>query len=163
MSVSKKELKTGQAAPDFNLPVDGGGYISLAQFAGRKLVIFFYPKDDTPGCTTQSCGFRDQQKEFENAGVQVIGLSKDSVKSHEKFKAKHNLNFPLASDEHSDTCEKYGVWAEKSMYGKKYMGIERTTFLIDEQGKIAQIWRNVKVPGHVEDVFKAAEGLRKAA
>lgn len=156
------ELTVGQTAPDFTLPTDGAGQVTLSQFGGQKLVIYFYPKDDTPGCTTETCDFRDHIKDLEKLGAQVIGISKDSVKSHDKFKAKYDLNFPLASDENSDVCERFGVWVEKSMYGKKYMGIERSTFLIDEQGKIAQIWRNVKVPGHVAEVAKAIKGLAQA-
>ncbi|MCK6417746.1 MAG: thioredoxin-dependent thiol peroxidase [Alphaproteobacteria bacterium] len=157
------EPTIGQAAPDFTLPTDGGGQVTLSQFRGQKLVIYFYPKDDTPGCTTESCDFRDNMKALETLGAQVIGISKDSVKSHDKFKAKYDLNFPLASDENSDVCERYGVWTEKSMCGKKYMGIARSTFLIDQQGKIAQIWRNVKVPGHVGEVAEAIKGLAQAA
>lgn len=156
------ELKIGSPAPDFSLPADGGGTVSLSDYKGRKLVLFFYPKDDTPGCTTESCGFRDQIANFEKLGVDIVGISKDSVKKHEKFKEKYNLNFPLASDENGDVCERYGVWMEKSMYGKKYMGIDRSTFLINEKGKIAYIWRNVKVSGHVDDVRETAENSRAA-
>ena len=157
------QLKPGDKAPDFSMPADGGGNVKLSDFKGRKLVLYFYPKDDTPGCTTESCDFRDNIKSFEKLNAQIIGISKDSVKSHDKFKAKYDLNFPLASDENSDVCERYGVWKEKSMYGKKYMGIERSTFLIDENGKIAQAWYGVKVPGHVEKVHAAIEALKKAA
>ena len=156
-------LKPGNTAPDFTLPADGGQHITLSAYRGQKLVLYFYPKDDTPGCTTESCDFRDHLSAFNNADIAVIGVSKDSVTKHDKFKAKHGLNFPLASDENSDVCERYGVWAEKSMYGKKFMGIERTTFLIDEQGNIAHIWHKVKVPGHVADVIHAAKGLARAA
>ncbi len=157
------DLKTGDTAPNFTLPTDGGGEIKLSDLKGQKVVIYFYPKDDTPGCTTESCSFRDHKKDFESLGAQIIGISKDSVAKHDKFKAKYDLNFPLASDENSDVCERYGVWGEKSMYGKKFMGIDRSTFLIDENGKIAEIWRKVKVPGHVEAVREAIEGLAKAA
>ena len=157
------ELTIGDAAPDFTLPTDGECEVTLSQFKGEKVVIYFYPKDDTPGCTKESCAFRDHKQDFESLGVQIIGISKDSVKKHDKFKAKYDLNFPLASDENSDVCERFGVWVEKSMYGKTYMGIERATFLIDEDGKIAQIWRKVKVPGHVEAVREAIEGLAEAA
>lgn len=157
------DLKIGQKAPDFTLPTDGGGTISLSKLKGQKVIVYFYPKDDTPGCTTQACGFRDDLPKFEKMGAVVIGISKDSVKKHDKFKAKYDLNFPLASDEEGTTCEDYGVWVEKSMYGKTYMGIERSTFLIDEQGKIAAIWRKVSVTGHVEDVAKTLKGLAKAA
>lgn len=157
------ELKTGDIAPDFTLPGDNDSEISLSDYKGQKIVLYFYPKDDTPGCTAESCDFRDSIKAFEKTGAQVIGISKCSVKKHDKFKAKYDLNFPLVSDENGDVCERYGVWIEKSMYGKKYMGIDRSTFLIDEKGKIAQIWRKVKVPGHVVEVQTAIKGLAKAA
>lgn len=149
------ELTIGDTAPDFTLPGDGGQDISLSSYRGRKVVLYFYPKDDTPGCTTESCAFRDNLPHFKSLGVSVVGISKDSVKKHDKFKAKYDLNFPLASDESSDVCERYGVWVEKSMYGRSYMGIDRSTFLIDEDGKIQALWRGVKVPGHV-DTVKAA-------
>ncbi len=157
------ELKIGDKAPDFKLPTDGNREIKLSAFKGQKVILYFYPKDDTPGCTAESCGFNDALPAFEKLNAQIIGLSKCSVAKHDKFKAKYNLNFPLASDEHADTCESYGVWKEKSMYGKTYMGIERTTFLIDENGKIMQIWNKVKVPGHVDEVKAALQGLAKAA
>jgi peroxiredoxin Q/BCP len=145
------------------MPTDGGGQVSLKDFKGRKLVMYFYPKDDTPGCTAESCAFRDQLPAFEKLKVSVLGVSKDSPASHDKFKKKYELNFPLASDEDGAVCEAYGVWVEKSMYGKKYMGIERSTFLIDEQGKIAQIWSKVKVDGHVDEVKAAIGKASKAA
>ncbi len=157
------ELKIGNKAPSFTLPTDGDGKITLSDFKGEKVILYFYPKDDTSGCTAESCDFRDNLRKFKNLGVQIIGISKDSVASHDKFKAKYDLNFPLASDEDCKICDRYGVWKEKSMYGKKYMGIERSTFLIDEDGKIAQIWRKVKVTGHVDDVKEAAKGLAQAA
>lgn len=157
------ELKIGDKAPDFTLPTDGNGQISLSQYLGQKVVLYFYPKDDTPGCTAESCNFNENLSQFNKMDTQVIGLSKCSVKKHDKFKAKYNLEFPLASDENEQTCEAYGTWVEKSMYGKKYMGIDRSTFLINEQGKIAQIWRNVKVPGHVDEIMQAIQGLAKAA
>ncbi|MCD8497509.1 MAG: thioredoxin-dependent thiol peroxidase [Alphaproteobacteria bacterium] len=147
-------LNIGDKAPDFKLPGDGGKDVSLSAYKGRKVVLYFYPKDDTSGCTAESCAFRDSLPAFEKLKADIIGVSKDSVKRHDKFKEKYDLNFPLASDEEGDVCERYGVWVEKSMYGRKYMGIERSTFLIDEQGKIAAIWRKVKVPGHVDDVKK---------
>jgi len=156
-------LKEGAKAPDFTLPTDGEGKISLKDFKGRHVVIFFYPKDDTSGCTKEACGFNENLKPFEKLGVDIIGISKDSVKSHDKFKAKYDLKFPLASDENNDVCERYGVWVEKSMYGKKYMGIERTTFLIDVDGKIQKIWPKVKVDGHVEEVMAALKAQKKAA
>ena len=158
------DLKIGSKAPNFTLPTDGGGDITLADFKGQKVVLYFYPKDDTPGCTKESCSFNENLKAFNKLGVQVIGLSKCSVKKHDKFKEKYGLKFPLASDEDGDVCEKYGTWVEKSMYGRKYMGIDRSTFLIDENGKIAQAWRKVKVPGHVEEVMEAVkEASKKAA
>lgn len=149
------DLKIGSKAPDFTLPTDGGGSITLSALKGQPIVLYFYPKDDTPGCTQESCDFRDNMAALKRLKVQVIGISKDSVKKHDKFKEKFELNFPLASDEDSDTCEKYGVWAEKSMYGKKYMGIERSTFLIGADGKIAHLWRKVSVTDHVTEVLKA--------
>ena len=130
---------------------------------GKKVVLYFYPKDDTSGCTQESCDFRDNLAAFSRSGAAVIGISRDPVASHDKFKKKHALNFPLASDEDGKVCEKYGVWAEKSMYGKKYMGIERSTFLIDENGKISQVWRKVKVAGHAEEVLRAIRDNKKAA
>lgn len=157
-------LENGDTAPDFTLPGDNGGTVALNDFKGKTVVLYFYPKDDTSGCTQQACDFRDNIKAFEKIGVPVIGVSKDSVKAHDKFKEKYGLNFPLASDENGDVCERYGVWTEKSMYGRKYMGIERTTFLIGPDGKIAQVWRKVKIPGHIAEVQQAAETLdRKAA
>lgn len=159
--MSKVEI--GKSAPDFTLPTDGNGKLSLSDFKGQNVVIYFYPKDDTPGCTTESCDFRDNIAAFNTLNAKIIGISKDSVKSHDKFKTKFDLNFPLASDEDGTVCEAYGVWKEKSMYGKKYMGIERSTFLIDKNGKIAQIWQPVKVPGHVAEVKAAIEGIAKAA
>ncbi|MCB9988405.1 MAG: thioredoxin-dependent thiol peroxidase [Rhodospirillales bacterium] len=149
-------LNIGDNAPGFTLPVAGGGEISLSQFKGRKVVVYFYPKDDTPGCTTEACAFRDNLTDFNKAGLSVIGISKDSVAKHDKFKSKYDLNFPLASDEDGHVCEAYGVWVEKSLYGRKHMGIERSTFLIGPNGKIEHIWRKVKVAGHVDDVLKAA-------
>lgn len=156
-------LKIGDAAPDFTLPTDNNGEFTLSKCRGRKVVLYFYPKDDTPGCTTESCAFRDALPQFKSMGAQIIGISKCSPAKHDKFKAKYDLNFPLASDENGNVCERYGVWMEKSMYGKKYMGIDRSTFLIDENGKIAQIWRKVKVPGHVDEVRDTVKALKKAA
>ncbi len=147
-------LEIGNNAPDFTLPTDNDGEISLSGLKGKNIVLYFYPKDSTPGCTTESCDFRDAMPKFEKLNAQIIGISKCSVAKHDKFKAKYDFNFPLASDENSDVCERYGVWKEKNMYGRKYMGIERSTFLIDKEGKISAIWRKVKVKGHVEDVYK---------
>lgn len=148
-------LQIGDKAPDFTLPTDGNGTLTLSDLQGEKVVLYFYPKDDTPGCTTESCSFNDNLTALNKLNATVIGVSKCSVAKHDKFKAKYGLNFPLASDEESDVCEQYGVWTEKNMYGKKYMGIERSTFLIDENGNIEQIWRKVKVKDHVEAVLNA--------
>jgi peroxiredoxin Q/BCP len=152
-------LAAGQPAPDFTMPTDGGGKVTLAALKGQSVILYFYPKDDTSGCTAEACGFRDAMPNFAGAKATVIGVSKDSVASHDKFKKKHELTFTLASDQGGHVCEDYGVWAEKSMYGRKYMGIERTTFLIDKNGKIARVWNKVKVPGHVPEVLKAAAAL----
>ena len=161
MAAKKKvELEEGDSAPDFTLPTDGDGKISLKKLRGAPVVLYFYPKDDTSGCTAQACGFRDTHPKFSRGGVTVIGISRDSVASHDKFKKKHGLNFTLASDEEGEVTEAYGVWVEKSLYGRKYMGIERATFLIDPKGKIARIWHKVKVPGHVEAVLAAAKELK---
>ncbi|MEQ8653781.1 MAG: thioredoxin-dependent thiol peroxidase [Kiloniellales bacterium] len=151
--------ETGKPAPEFTMATDGGGSISLAGLKGKTVILYFYPKDDTPGCTKEACGFRDNLAAFDGADAVVIGVSKDSVAKHDKFKAKYDLPFTLASDEDGSVCEAYGTWVEKSMYGKKYMGIERATFLIDGQGVLRQEWRKVKVPGHVEAVLEAAKGL----
>ncbi len=153
------ELKEGDIAPDFTAPTDNNGEIALSSLRGQHVVLYFYPKDDTPGCTTESCAFRDALPHFEGLDAQIIGVSKCSVKKHDKFKEKHGLNFPLVSDENSDICETYGTWVEKNMYGRKYMGIERSTFLIDKDGKIARIWRKVKVKDHVDEVKNALEEL----
>ncbi len=152
-------IAEGDVAPDFTMPTDGGGSVSLSELKGKPVVLYFYPKDDTPGCTKEACGFRDAQADFSGIGATVIGVSKDSVAKHDKFKAKYDLNFPLASDEDGSVCEAYGTWVEKSMYGRKYMGIDRATFLIDGAGKIAKVWRKVKVPGHVEEVAAALKSL----
>ncbi|MBM3613077.1 MAG: peroxiredoxin [Alphaproteobacteria bacterium] len=152
-------LQPGDSAPDFTLPRDGGGSVTLSALRPGKVVLYFYPKDDTSGCTAEALDFTAHAADFAAAGCTVIGISKDSVKSHDKFVAKHGLGIVLASDEASDTCERWGVWAEKSMYGKKYMGIERSTFLVDGAGRIAQAWTKVKVPGHVAEVLAAARAL----
>lgn len=154
------ELQPGDQAPALNLPTDGNGNINLAEFKGKKnVVVYFYPKDDTPGCTVEAQGFRDRNADFAKADTVIIGISKDSCKSHDKFKEKYGLNFQLGSDETGEVCNAFGTWVEKSMYGKKYMGIQRDTFLIDKQGQIAQIWRKVKVDGHVDEVLVAAKKL----
>lgn len=146
-------LKPGMKAPDFSLLNDKGEEISLKDFKGKKVVLYFYPKDDTSGCTKEACDFRDKIKVFEKNKIVVIGVSKDSVKSHDKFRKKYNLPFMLLSDENLDVLKKYDVWKEKSMYGRKYMGIERTTFIIDEKGVIKEIYSKVKVDGHVDEVL----------
>ncbi|KIC43040.1 alkyl hydroperoxide reductase [Ruegeria sp. ANG-R] len=146
-------------APDFTLPRDGGGEVSLSEQRGRAVVLFFYPRDDTPGCTKESIGFSEQLQAFADAGANVFGISRDTVAKHDKFVAKHGLTTPLLSDEGQTVCEDYGVWVEKNMYGRKSMGIERSTFLIDADGKIARVWRKVKVPGHVDEVLEAVRAL----
>jgi len=159
------EIKAGDIAPNFRLPAfvpgKGESVISLDDFKGAPVVLYFYPKDDTSGCTAEACDFRDNIKAFDRLGARVIGVSKDSVASHEKFAKKYELNFTLVSDEDTKMCQAYDVWAQKSMYGRKYMGIDRSTFLIDAQGRIAAFWRNVKVKSHVADVSEALEALSK--
>lgn len=152
-------IEVGQPAPGFTLPRDGGGEVSLADYAGKAVVLYFYPRDDTSGCTLEAKGFSTELPAFAAADAVVIGVSKDSVKSHDKFRDKFALGVILVSDADSDLCERYGVWTQKSMYGKTYMGIERSTFLIDRAGKLAQIWRKVSVPGHVEAVLAAVRAL----
>ena len=152
-------VELGDKAPDFTLPTDGAASVTLSKLNGEKVVLYFYPKDDTSGCTAEACGFRDSFPDYGGAGAVVIGRSKDSVASHDKVKKKHGLPFILASDTGGDVCEKYGVWVEKSMYGRKYMGIERATFLIDGKGVVRGVWHKVRVPGHVAEVLKAAEGV----
>jgi len=146
-------LKPGDSAPDFSAPTDGGGEVSLKDLRGKKVVLYFYPKDNTPGCTTEACDFRDHQAAFADKNTVVLGVSPDSPKSHDNFKAKHELPFTLVSDKDHQIAEAYGAWQEKSMYGKKYMGIQRSTFVIDEKGKIAEVYGKVRVKGHVEDVL----------
>ena len=153
------ELAEGAAAPSFSLPRDGGGTVSLADFAGRPVVLYFYPKDDTSGCTSEAIAFTGLAEKFADAGAVVVGMSPDSPAKHDKFVAKHGLDVILASDEDRSVLEAYGVWKEKSMYGRKYMGVERTTFLIDKNGGIAKVWRKVKVPGHAESVLDAVRDL----
>ena len=152
-------LKAGDPAPDFDLPGDSDQRISLSGLRGRKVVLYFYPQDDTSGCTREAIDFNGLRGDFEAASTALVGMSPDSAKSHDKFKAKHGLDFPLAADETKSTLEAYGVWVEKSMYGRKYMGVERTTFLIDADGRIARVWPKVKVPGHAEEVLAAAREL----
>ncbi len=152
-------LEIGDKAPDFTLPADGGGKVSLKDLKGKTVILYFYPKDDTSGCTAEACAFRDQLPDFSKTKATVLGVSRDSVASHDKFKNKYGLTFPLLSDEAGKVTEAYGTWVEKSMYGRKYMGIDRSTFLIDPKGVIRGIWRKVKVPGHAEEVLKAARAL----
>ena len=153
------ELTEGIEAPNIELNTDGGGTFSLRDLRGNPVVVYFYPKDDTSGCTKQAIGFSALQDQFTALNTKIIGVSPDSVKSHDKFKAKHDLTIQLAADDEKATVQDYGVWVEKSMYGRKYMGVERATFLIGADGKIARIWRKVKVPGHVEAVLKEVQAL----
>lgn len=146
-------------APDFTLPTDGGGEVSLSGLRGKNVVLYFYPKDDTPGCTQESKDFRDAKEAFDAANTVIIGISKDSVKKHDKFKEKYCLPFQLASDEDTKVIETYDVWKKKSLYGKTFMGIERSTFLIDADGIVNTIWRKVKVTGHVDEVLAKVKAL----
>lgn len=152
------ELNAGDRAPAFDLPTDGGGRVNLSDYTGVWLALYFYPKDDTPGCTVEAQDFQAALPAFEAAGARVLGVSKDSVKRHDNFKNKYGLTFQLASDEEGDMVERYGCWVEKNLYGRQYMGIERATFLIDPLGTIRQVWRKVKVAGHVEEVLAAVRG-----
>ena len=153
------ELKIGDSAPDFELDGDGGTRISLSALAGAPVVVYFYPKDDTPGCTKEAIAFSGLEPEFAGLGVTIIGISPDTAAKHDRFKAKHDLAIRLAADPDTATCEAFGVWVEKSMYGRKYMGVERSTFLVDANGKVARVWRKVKVAGHAEDVLEAVKAL----
>lgn len=153
-------INQGQKAPDFDLPASTGDNISLKSLKGKNVVLFFYPKDDTPGCTVEACGFRDSYKTIEKMGAVILGISPDSVKSHDKFISKFQLPYPLLADEEKKMCQDYGVWVEKSMYGKKYMGVARTTFIIDGQGKIAKIFEKVKPEGHNAEVIEALTALK---
>jgi peroxiredoxin Q/BCP len=147
------QVRTGVKAPEFTLPSDGGKEISLKDFRGKKVVLYFYPKDDTPGCTKEACSFNENLARLGKKGAVVLGISADSPVSHKKFIDKYDLSFPLLSDESKSVIKAYNVWKEKSMYGKKYMGIERTTFIVDEKGMIAHIFEKVKVEGHTDEVF----------
>lgn len=151
-------IAVGSRAPDFTLASDTGETFTLSGLKGKKVVLYFYPKDNTSGCTKEACDFRDALPNFDRKNVVVLGVSKDSLKSHSSFRLKQNLNFPLLSDETCEVCEKYGVWIEKSMYGRKYMGIDRATFLIDEHGIVQAVWRKVKVPGHIDSILKSIDG-----
>jgi peroxiredoxin Q/BCP len=148
-------IEVGQAAPDFTMLADDGRKVSLKDFRGKKVVLYFYPKDDTTGCTAEACSFRDNLARVTTKGAVVLGVSRDDNASHRKFKGKYNLNFPLLSDDSGEVTETYGVWQTKNMYGREYKGIVRTTFLIDERGKIAKIWPKVKVEGHTDEVLAA--------
>jgi len=152
-------VNIGDKAPDFTMPTDGNGSVTLSKLKGKPVVLYFYPKDDTSGCTAEACGFRDSFPDYGKTGALVIGVSRDSVASHDKFKKKYELPFILASDDKGDVTESYGVWVEKSMYGRKYMGIDRSTYLIDKDGVVRNIWHKVKVPGHVAQVLKAVNDL----
>ena len=151
--------RPGDTAPDFSIPCTGGGTISLAELKGRKAVLYFYPKDDTSGCTREAQEFSALRLAFAEADTAVVGVSPDSLASHDKFRAKYGLEIPLASDETKSMLEAFGVWAEKSMYGRKYMGVERTTILLDRNGKVARVWSKVKVPEHAQEVLEAARSL----
>lgn len=153
------ELKIGDIAPDFELPRDGGDKLGLSSLAGKPVVLYFYPKDDTTGCTAEAIAFTALSADFAEAGATIIGISPDSVKKHDRFAAKHGLTIALGSDEDNHVAGLYGVWKQKSMYGRTYMGIERTTFLIDTEGRIAEIWPKVKVAGHAEAVLKRVQAL----
>jgi peroxiredoxin Q/BCP len=149
-------VDVGSQAPDFTLPADGGGSFTLSQARGKKVILYFYPKDDTPGCTKEACAFQESLPDFSGANATVVGVSKDDPAKHDRFKAKYGLTFPLLSDADNAVCVAFGVWKEKTNYGKTYMGIERSTFLIDEQGVIAKVWRKVKVEGHAAAVLAEA-------
>jgi thioredoxin-dependent peroxiredoxin len=153
------ELEPGDKAPKFRLAADGGSDVSSATLKGKPYVLYFYPKDDTTGCTKEAIAFSDHAKKFAGLGVEIIGVSKDTTASHDRFKAKYKLKIALASDPEIQTASDYGVWVEKSMYGRKYMGMERSTFLVDAKGVIRNVWRKLKVAGHVEEVLSAAKSL----
>ncbi len=153
------EIKPGDKAPSFSLATDSSGRISLSDLRGHPFVLYFYPKDDTTGCTNEALAFSKNLKKFQGLGINVVGVSKDSVASHDRFKTKYKLKLTLASDPEVEAAQAYGVWGEKTLYGRKYMGMERATFLVDAKGKIREIWRKVRVPGHVEAVLAAAKSL----
>jgi peroxiredoxin Q/BCP len=162
-SMAAAALKVGGPAPAFSLESSAGGKISLKDLKGRWVVLYFYPKDDTPGCTKEACDFRDASRQVSSKSAVVLGVSPDSVASHQKFAVKHSLPFPLLADPDHAVAEKFGVWVEKSMYGRKYMGIERSTFVIDPAGKIAALWRKVRVPGHIDEVLESLGGATSPA
>lgn len=162
MTTNTTSLEAGDMAPDFVLPTTGtsdGQTVSLKDLTDKPIVLFFYPKDDTPGCTKEAVGFSERLGEFEKAGVRVVGMSPDPIKKHVKFQEKHSIKVPLISDEEKMALSAFGIWVEKSMYGKKYMGVERSTFLIGSDGKILKVWRKVKVPGHVDEVLATVQEL----
>ena len=161
--MSQTAVEIDAPAPDFTLPAGGGRTVALRDLRGKTVVLYLYPKDDTSGCTKEAIGFSEKAAEFEAAGAVVLGLSKDPVGSHDRFAAKHGLNLTLLSDETGETVEAYGAWVEKSMYGRKYMGIDRSTFVIAPDGRIAKIFRKVKVPGHVDAVLQAVKALKTDA
>jgi peroxiredoxin Q/BCP len=155
-------LEEGSKAPDFTLPADDGGKLKLSALRGSPVVLYFYPKDDTPGCTREACAFRDRGKQLARLGAKLLGVSPDPVERHQKFRDKYALNFPLLADVDHHVAEKFGAWREKNRYGKKTMGIQRSTFLIDASGRIAKVWRNVKVDGHDQQVLEALQALQAA-
>ena len=155
----RKDIVEGSDAPDFEAATDGGSKLKLSSLKGKHVVLYFYPKDDTPGCTTESCGFAETHQNFMGKNAEIVGVSKDSVARHDNFKNKYDLPFTLVSDEDGAICEAYGTWVEKKNYGRTYMGIQRATFLIDDKGRVRQVWRNVKVNGHVEAVMRALADL----
>ena len=152
-------VAVGDKAPDFTIATDGGGTFCLSEMIGHNVIIYFYPKDDTPGCTKEACEFRDSLPDFSKSSSKIIGISKDTVAKHDKFKSKYELPFTLGADVEGAVCEAYGTWVEKSMYGRQYMGIERATFLVDREGVVQGIWRKVKVKGHVEEVLATVQNL----
>ena len=154
-----EQIREGDEAPDFELPTDSGGRFRLSEQRGSPVVVYFYPKDDTSGCTQQAIGFSEKRDEFAEMQTLIVGISPDSQRKHDKFKQKHGLAIVLAADEEKKVAQAYGVWQEKSMYGRKYMGIERATFLVDRDGVVKRVWRKVKVPGHAEEVLEAAREL----
>jgi len=154
-------VEVGQPAPDFTLPSDSGEHVRLSQFRGSPVVLYFYPKDDTPGCTREACAFRDLKQELVKLGAVILGVSPDGVESHKKFREKFNLNFPLLADVDHSVAEAYGAWREKTRFGKKSMGIQRSTFLIDANGVVRKVWKNVQVDGHDEQVLEALKALRQ--
>jgi peroxiredoxin Q/BCP len=159
MSETPAWIEAGEAAPDFTLPADDGGTVRLSDLRGKPVVLYFYPQDDTPGCTKEACAFRDRSADFEERGAVVLGVSPDDVASHGRFRDKFTLNFPLLADAGHQVAERYGAWREKNLYGKKSMGIQRSTFLIDREGKVRKVWKRVAVDGHDEEVLKALGGL----